>query len=96
MPAKSHADCVQVAWALVRRVLVLCGRRENMPIYEYVCVQCNQQFELLVRGDEKPACPECGGTRVAKQLSVPSAHSGTGGNSPSCPSECDPRGAAPM
>ena len=32
-----------------------------MPIYEYVCAKCRQEFEALVRGEEKPECPECGG-----------------------------------
>lgn len=30
-----------------------------MPIYEYQCQQCGQQFEKLVRGNENPACPAC-------------------------------------
>lgn len=67
-----------------------------MPIYEYVCAECKQEFELLVRGDESPECPECGGSRLSKLISVPSAHSGTGVNPPGCPSECNPRSAAPM
>jgi putative FmdB family regulatory protein len=46
-----------------------------MPIYEYVCKKCCQPFEALVRGSEKPKCPHCGSTQLAKQLSVPSAHS---------------------
>lgn len=47
-----------------------------MPLYEYTCSACQQQFEVLVRGDERPACPECGGTRLEKLLSVPAAHTG--------------------
>jgi len=41
-----------------------------MPIYEFVCMTCEAHFEELVRGDAKVACPECGATKVAKQLST--------------------------
>jgi len=42
-----------------------------MPIYEYICDDCGQACELLVRSDEKPVCPSCGKGKLAKQLSVP-------------------------
>lgn len=45
-----------------------------MPLYEYTCDTCQSQFEALVRGEERPACPECGGTKLEKLLSVPAAH----------------------
>lgn len=45
-----------------------------MPLYEYACPHCQNQFELLLRGNEQPACPTCGSPRVEKQLSVPAAH----------------------
>jgi putative FmdB family regulatory protein len=41
-----------------------------MPIYEYVCMQCESHFEELVRNGEQPDCPECGAADVRKQLSV--------------------------
>ena len=32
-----------------------------MPIYEYICRKCGNEFEVLVfNKDEKPECPECG------------------------------------
>lgn len=40
-----------------------------MPIYEYKCSKCFAVFEVLVRGDEKPACPECGSKRLKKLVS---------------------------
>ena len=49
-----------------------------MPLYEYHCQECQSKIELLVRGSEQPACPECGGTRLEKLLSVPAAHSRDG------------------
>jgi putative FmdB family regulatory protein len=57
-----------------------------MPLYEYTCQACRSEFELLVRGSEKPMCPECGGARLEKRFSVPAAH--TGGRSSSLP-VCD-------
>ncbi len=45
-----------------------------MPIYEYVCMQCESHFEELVRGDEQVACPDCAATNVRRQLSVFAAH----------------------
>src|ERR671924_565244 len=41
-----------------------------MPMYEYVCMKCEEHFEELVRGDEEVACPQCGATNVARQLST--------------------------
>ena len=57
-----------------------------MPLYEYACGGCGEQFELLVRSGEEPACPDCGSKKLEKQLSVPAAHVNGGGNSlPVCP-----------
>lgn len=47
-----------------------------MPLYEYVCHDCEREFELLVRGGEKPACPKCGSDSLVRQLSVVAAHTG--------------------
>lgn len=41
-----------------------------MPLYEFQCQKCRASFEELVRGDEKPQCPQCASKRVEKQLSV--------------------------
>ena len=43
-----------------------------MPLYEYVCEECEQSFEALVRtAEEKVACPQCHSKRVERALSVP-------------------------
>jgi putative FmdB family regulatory protein len=47
-----------------------------MPLYEYHCTSCSTDFELLVRGHEKPHCPECDSSRLEKLLSVPAAPQG--------------------
>jgi putative FmdB family regulatory protein len=41
-----------------------------MPIYEYACNQCGQEFETLIRSDTVPGCPNCHSTSLEKKLSV--------------------------
>lgn len=45
-----------------------------MPLFEYHCQTCEHEAEILVRGQEKPACPACGSDQLEKLLSVPAAH----------------------
>jgi len=42
-----------------------------MPLYEYVCAECDHQFEELVSasGTTTVACPGCSSTTVDKLLS---------------------------
>ena len=42
-----------------------------MPIYEYSCRSCKNQFELLIRGPKTPVCPECKTEDVERLLSLP-------------------------
>jgi putative FmdB family regulatory protein len=46
----------------------------TVPIYEYVCMECEAHFEELVRNGEAPNCPDCNASNVRKQLSVFAAH----------------------
>jgi putative FmdB family regulatory protein len=55
-----------------------------MPLYEYTCDKCQTEFELLIRGDEKPACPDCGSSRLHKHFSVPAAHTRGSQSLPVC------------
>ena len=41
-----------------------------MPIFEYACQDCGTAFELLVRSDTVPECPQCHSHQLDKQLSV--------------------------
>ena len=41
-----------------------------MPIYEYVCMECESHFEELVRNGEAENCPDCEASNVRKQFSV--------------------------
>ena len=67
-----------------------------MPIFEYICKQCNHQFEALVYGKEKAECPKCHTTKLEPQLSVfaVSAKSGSTSSAPvgPCASCGDVRG----
>ena len=44
-----------------------------MPIFEYICKDCNRPFEALILGSRKPECPSCHGHNLAQQFSVFSA-----------------------
>ena len=69
-----------------------------MPIFEYVCGECNHRFELLVYGSTtQAACPKCRATKLDKQFSAFGVGStdawvlpGQGGGA--CGSCGDPRG----
>ncbi len=41
-----------------------------MPIYEYICKECEHGFEALVYGSEKAECPKCHSKKLTPQLSV--------------------------
>jgi len=45
-----------------------------VPIYEYVCLECESRFEELVRGEEVVSCPECAGANVSRQFSSFAVH----------------------
>jgi putative FmdB family regulatory protein len=45
-----------------------------MPIYEYVCMECESHFEELVRADEAVTCPDCAAANVARQFSSFAVH----------------------
>ena len=50
-----------------------------MPIYEYICDECDTQFERIVLNKtQEIACPKCAGKKNTIQLSVFSAPNGNG------------------
>ena len=69
-----------------------------MPIFEYVCKQCDHEFETLVYGNQKAECPKCHSKKLAPQLSVfaVSAKGAAGASASPAASACgscgDPRG----
>jgi putative FmdB family regulatory protein len=68
-----------------------------MPIFEYICRECQHEFEALVFGRDKAKCPKCESKKLSPQLSVfaVSAKGAGAAASPgagSCGSCGDPRG----
>jgi putative FmdB family regulatory protein len=41
-----------------------------MPIFEYICQDCQHEFETLVFGRDKAKCPKCQSNKLNPQLSV--------------------------
>jgi putative FmdB family regulatory protein len=41
----------------------------RMPIYEYKCGSCGQEFEQLIRTGDVAACPSCKGQTLERLLS---------------------------
>ncbi len=51
-----------------------------MPIFEYRCQGCGEKFEKLIRRQadaDEMACPKCGATQLARELSTFAAHAST-------------------
>jgi len=68
-----------------------------VPLYEYVCEQCSNQFEELIFGDATPSCPSCKATGVRRIMSVVSVGRSTEQTRAEMPGPCgttcgDPRG----
>jgi putative FmdB family regulatory protein len=42
-----------------------------MPMYQYVCQECETEFETLVNRGEEPECPKCASVDLEKQPSMP-------------------------
>lgn len=69
-----------------------------MPIYEYKCTECNNEFECLIIGsDNDVSCPECSGEKVERLMSacrhksggdVPSSAAPSGGCAGCSSSNC--------
>ncbi len=59
-----------------------------MPLYDYICRACGREFEILVTGNRKAACPACGSEDLAKQMSTfvhrTAGGSGGQGSRPGC------------
>jgi putative FmdB family regulatory protein len=41
-----------------------------MPIFEYICKECEHEFEALIFGKQKAECPKCQSKKLEPQLSV--------------------------
>jgi len=59
-----------------------------MPIYEYICLKCNEKFSLLQNlypAEKSSECPSCSSSEVKKVLSSFSCTAGSGSSSASMP-----------
>ena len=66
-----------------------------MPLYGFVCDDCNEEFEELVMVSELDTvcCPECESRKVSRQLSLVAAVKSSGSSSFSASSSaCAPSG----
>jgi putative FmdB family regulatory protein len=54
-------------------------RGASVPIFEYQCRDCGNQFEFLVRAgaSSPPACPSCQSADLERLLSIPAVQSET-------------------
>lgn len=59
-----------------------------MPIFEYKCADCGEDFEKLIFGKEAIRCPKCNSESVKKKFSTFGMsgveNPGTGGGSSAC------------
>lgn len=42
-----------------------------MPLFDFVCQECEHSFETLVRNGASVNCPECRSEKVQKMLPLP-------------------------
>jgi putative FmdB family regulatory protein len=77
-----------------------------MPIYEYTCEKCGQDFEHLAKSmaasSARVECPQCGSAKTLRRMSVCSVKGETTiaaaparAHAPSCAC-CRPGGGCPM
>jgi putative FmdB family regulatory protein len=48
-----------------------------VPIFEYVCLNCDHTFEALVRRSDTPLCDACGSDKLRRLISTPYVKSET-------------------
>jgi putative FmdB family regulatory protein len=66
-----------------------------MPIYEYICDDCETAFERIVlNNNQEIACPKCTGKNNTIQLSVFSALNGNGTGASAASSAQTPSGGS--
>lgn len=66
-----------------------------MPIYEYVCDDCQTRHERIVMSNgSKVECPKCGSRRQTVQFSVFAAPSGNGSSASTSSSSAASTGAS--
>ncbi len=65
-----------------------------MPLFDFVCAQCEHTFEELVFGAEAVECPECHSHQVERQMGMPARPQTSSADLPmACNSDGPPCGA---
>lgn len=59
-----------------------------MPIYEYSCSKCGNEFEALVMNNDPPCCPVCGSKELEKLMATFAHRTGGSDHSSSSASKC--------
>lgn len=67
-----------------------------MPLFKYVCRDCQNESEILVRSDEIPLCPQCDSEKLTKQLSAITPLSGGTPEPAMVGASCGADGVCPM
>jgi putative FmdB family regulatory protein len=67
-----------------------------VPLYEYVCRKCSSQFEALIYGDDKAACPACESKDLERVMSVVAVGKSQPDMPPSPCGSCSSRGGCGM
>jgi len=59
---------------MYNRALFQCSQTLTMPIYEYLCSECDHKFDQLQKISDAPLkiCPECSKESLIKLISAPS------------------------
>lgn len=55
-----------------------------MPLYEYHCNECGEEFEKIVsfaEADKMPPCPHCEGIDISKKISIAASFSSSSSGS---------------
>ena len=67
-----------------------------MPLYDYLCEDCRQPFEKLVRKEADTSaieCPSCASKKVERQISLPAKPIATASSLPAACGAGPPCGA---
>jgi len=50
-----------------------------MPLFEFICSSCGEEFEEIVASGSHPRCPYCGSEELQKKWSAFAVGAGGGG-----------------
>ena len=66
-----------------------------MPLYEYRCTKCGEEFEVNLRfseADRIPACPKCESPKTKKMISKVASFTVSGSSSSTSSTSCGTSG----